>query len=329
MWHDITRNFKSALRHLTHPPATLLMFVTGYAALILTLYLFLTTREATWWQILLTSIFALLAPYLFAALQTMGVRVSPREAMINDTASDVKNNAGRVPPGELLGGGLRRAWRVLLACVPIILIAWLGVYLLNSLDAKLTGDALSEVEIAARANTATSGEVDWRDALVTTLRVLVLGAIVPLIAVHLWAGVTNAGWATTMRHLFKIVASAFMPAALLTYTLGASLFILVPYLLITTRTPVAGAWLELTLLGVRLMFAFLFFVFGWTLTQNALSRLMINRIDLFTSHNTSHETPDTFKPRVENTATPVEEATPHAEEKLNALPTNPPLLREA
>lgn len=325
MWNDITRNFKLSLRHLLSPPATLLIFVAGYAALILTVYLFLTTREATWWQVLLTLVFALLVPYLFAVLQTMGVRVSHIEAASFVAANEVKTNAGRVPPGELLGGGLRRAWRVLAACVPIVLIALLAVYLLNLLDAKLTGDAVDEVEVAARANTLSSGEVGWRDALVTTLRVLVLGAIVPLIAVHLWAAVTNAGWAASLRKGFKIVASAFMPAALVTYTLGASLFILVPYFLITTRTPVAGAWLELTLLGVRLMFAFLFFVFGWTLTQGALSRLMINRIDLFTSP----ETDDAVKSREQEDASRTGDVTPHAEEKVDVLPTQPPLMREA
>ena len=318
MWHDITRNFKLSLRHLLSPPVTLLIFVAGYAALILTVYLFLTTREATWWQVLLTVVFALLAPYLFAVLQTMGVRVSQGEA----TTNDVENKAGKMPMSELLGSGVRRAWRVLAACVPVILIALLGVYLLNLLDAKLTGDALDEVELAARSNTLTSGEVGWRDALVTTLRVLVLGAIVPLIAVHLWAAVTNAGWATSLRNVFRIVASAFMPAALLTYTLGASLFILAPYLLVTTRTPVASAWLELTLLGVRLMFAILIFVFGWTLTQGALSRLMVNRLDFFASD-------DRVKPREQEDASRTGDVTPHAEEKIDALPAQPPLMREA
>ncbi len=323
MWHDITRAFKFSWHRLIgFPPATFLVFVAGYAALIFTLYLFLTTREATWWQVLLTLIFALFAPYLFAVLQAMGVRV-------NDNVNDTISNAERVPLGKLLGAGLRRAWKVLLACVPIILIAWLGVYLLNSLDAKLTGDAISETELYARSNTLTTGEVGWRDALVTTLRVLVLGAIVPLIAVHLWAAVTNAGWAATLRRVHKIVASAFMPAALVTYTIGASLFILVPYFLIATRTPVRSAWLELTLLSVRLVFAFLFFVFGWTLTQGALSRLMINRIDLFTMQDTTHETPDKVKPHQANDAPPVSDAIPRAEEKIDVLPTNPPLLREA
>lgn len=334
MWQNITRAFKFSWHRLTgFPPAVFLMFVAGYAALILTLYLFLTTREATWWQVLLSLIFALLAPYLFAALQVMGVRVSEGEAKANFEVNDITNDTTKmvesVPLGALLSEGLHRAWRVLLACVPVVLIAWLGVYLLNGLDAKLTGDAISEVELAARSNTLTTGEVGWRDALVTTLRVLVLGAIVPLIAVHLWAAVTNAGWAATLRRVHKIVASAFTPAALVTYTIGASLFILVPYFLIVTRTPVRSAWLELTLLTVRLMFAFLFFVFGWTLTQGALSRLMINRLDFFTTQDTTYETPVKVKPNQEDDTPPMPDAIPRAEEKIDTLPTNPPLLREA
>ena len=297
MWQDIKRAFKFSLRHLTHPPATFLMFVTGYAALILTLYLFLTTREATWWQVLLTLIFALFVPYLFAMLQTMGVRVSHQ--VMGAATDDTANNAGRVSVGEQLRGGVRGAWKILLASVPVILIALLGVYLLNRLDARLTRDVIETIDYSARANTATSDAVGWRDALVTTFRVLVLGAVVPLIAVHLWSAIVNFGWRVSVRRTGSILASAFMPAALLTYTLGAILFIGAPYILVSTRTPVSSAWFELTLLGVRLIFAFLFFVFGWTLTQGALSRLMMNRVGVDSSPEISADTkPHEAAPRV-------------------------------
>jgi hypothetical protein len=49
-------------------------------------------------------------------------------------------------------------------------------------------------------------------------------------------------------------------------------FALIPYFLITKRTPVASNTLELTIFGARIFLAFSLMLFGWVMTLTALAR---------------------------------------------------------
>jgi hypothetical protein len=65
---------------------------------------------------------------------------------------------------------------------------------------------------------------------------------------------------------------AFSARSLLTYGVGMIVFALVPYFLITKRTPVESNTLELLLFGARILLAFSLMLFGWVMTMTALAR---------------------------------------------------------
>src|SRR5438552_761437 len=64
----IQRIFATVLQ-LVNRRGALAVFVGIYAALLVTLYGFVTIREANWWQVLLTLSFVILAPVEFFVLQ--------------------------------------------------------------------------------------------------------------------------------------------------------------------------------------------------------------------------------------------------------------------
>ncbi len=273
MLSDINHHARVAAQRLFKSPATLMIFSVLYIVLLSVIYLFLTTREATLWQVTLTFALAIITFVLFFALQAMGVRYA------------LSAGEARQSSGSLIGRGLRLCWRLMLVSVPVILCALLAYYAFGKIETRLMKNAPDAINhasdydlYAARANTATSDVVGWRDGIMTTLRVLFFGALLPLISIHLW----SAASALNMRGMFNrikiAVAQAFKPASLIIYAFGAIFFVAVPYLLITTRTPVKTTWLELALLAARLIAAFAFIVFGWTWTQGALGSLFAAKV---------------------------------------------------
>src|SRR5437660_4357477 len=103
----IQRIFATALQLLNRGRA--LAFVVGiYAALLATLYGFVATREATWWQVLLTLCFVILAPVEFFVLQ----------ASIVDYARNAKLNWYRALSGS---------WKLVPVTLPMI-IPWLVLF---------------------------------------------------------------------------------------------------------------------------------------------------------------------------------------------------------
>jgi hypothetical protein len=68
------------------------------------------------------------------------------------------------------------------------------------------------------------------------------------------------------------VARAFAPRSVLVYLVGFFVFALVPYFVLYTRTSVTNGWAELFIFGVRLAFAFVLTLWGWTITLGALAR---------------------------------------------------------
>ena len=74
-----------------------------------------------------------------------------------------------------------------------------------------------------------------------------------------------------MRGLLRGFGRVVAPETVLTYAVGMLLFGVVPYFLLFTRTGTKGEWSELTLLGLRLLLAFLCSLTGWVLTLRALA----------------------------------------------------------
>jgi hypothetical protein len=114
--------------------------------------------------------------------------------------------------------------------------------------------------------------VRWKYVFVSALRLLLLGVLLPLVGLHLLLAAAREGFGASLRRVGRTVARAYAPRSVLTYAVGMIVFALLPYFLVTVRTPVRAGWLELTLLSVRLGLAFLLTLGGVLMTMTALAR---------------------------------------------------------
>jgi len=131
------------------------------------------------------------------------------------------------------GAPSRRLIKMIVVSVPVIGVTVLGIYGL--------------------------GKVDSYPTVVTTLRYLLIGVVAPLLAIQLWIG-------TSLR-------KAFAPQSVFVYALGFLIFAVAPYFLIIKTIPAERAWLEFSLLLLRLTTAALLILLGWVTTIGAISIL--------------------------------------------------------
>lgn len=247
-----------AARRLFGNWRALILLLVLYAAMIASLYFFISGREASVWQVLTTFLLAALLPVLFFIIQTIGVRYVE------------SNTRTRV----LLRGSARDFWKLLVATVPLLLLAWLLAYLFGKFQVNAPA-----IEAGANANMTgrpaavpTAAELfSWKEVVLTTLRFLIFGLILPLLAIHLWIAAARRGLKGAFRNAGRVLVSALAPGAVLVYMVGLLLFGVVPYFLITTTYSRGGAWTQITLLSARLLVASLFMFFGWLVTLGALS----------------------------------------------------------
>ncbi len=250
-------------RELVKDWRSLGLFNALYAALISALWLFFSTREASAWQVVLTALLAVAAPVLFFLLQSAGaVRYAWNEA----------------PPATLFRKSVKALWKIILISVPLILLAVLFAYLLNKLQARFP---VTDTEAARPALIPVSHPsaahppvlpLRWPDVFIASLRLMLLGVVLPLAAIHLWLAAARDSFIGTVRRVPQILAHAFSAQAILIYAVGLILFLLMPYFLIFTRTTVRNAWAELLLFGLRLALAFVFTLWGWLITVGALAK---------------------------------------------------------
>ncbi|HEX8632743.1 MAG TPA: hypothetical protein VF703_01175 [Pyrinomonadaceae bacterium] len=269
MTKNVLASIFAAARDLVRTPRALAVLVALYLALIAAVFFFITTREATLWQLIVTGATALLAPLLFFVVQ----------------AAVASYAVGERGAGELLRRTARSFLKVLAASVPVILLLVLSVYLLNKLErrAELTPEERSNVEYsrsvsegdAESASEAAKPKppVRWKYLFVSALRLLVLGLFLPLIAIHLWLAAARDGLVAAFARFHRHLLRAFSASSLLTYGVGMIVFALIPYFLITKRTPVTNNTLELAIFGARILLAFSLMLFGWVMTVAALARI--------------------------------------------------------
>ncbi len=195
------------------------------------LALFALTSQATLAQVGLTFLSLALAPLLFFYWQALAV-----------------SYAASSKTGAWLRGAVRGSGRLLLASVPLLVLAgglvyWFGAW-------------------------AATGE----SPLLTVLRLLVGGFLLPLLAVHLWLAAWREGVLGAWRHGGQIVREALAPETLLLYTVGWLFFALLPYLLLWARLP--GSWGrgQIVWLVLRLILALALVCLGWSATVIALGR---------------------------------------------------------
>jgi len=249
-------------------PGALLVFALIYAFLLLASYLFISIREATVWQVLVTYALIILIPLAFFTLQ----------AAIIDRELDQK---------------LR--WRVILidtlkflaVTIPVLLLVWLLYYLLNKVAARYPAPvpvvAAVQAGRAAHPTPPTppaTPPLHWPSLIFSTLRFALLGVAFPLATIHLWIAVAGGGFRSLFapgaklffKRIGSALATAFSSNSVLIYGFGLIIFFVLPYLALVPTFTVKGNKAEFIVFGVRLLLAFVFSLVGWVVTLRALTR---------------------------------------------------------
>ncbi|MFN7926887.1 MAG: hypothetical protein U0Y68_02900 [Blastocatellia bacterium] len=237
------------------------LFVLLYAVLVFFLYQFFTLPEARWWQVTLWFSLWLLIPACFFWLQAMSVQYV----------------SGEQTPGDFLKQTGRAAGQILLISLPFIALVWLLVWGVSKIEFMTTTgmqEALQSAEpFDPKRFETVSTRIGYLHTAATTVTGLLLYFILPLLLLQLWISTVRDGLKTSFRRVGRLLLRAFAPRAVLTYLLGFVVFAVVPYFIITTRTPVKSPWLDLTVLGLRIALALLVALCGWVVTVGALTLL--------------------------------------------------------
>lgn len=246
----------------------LLVFATIYAVLLVASYIFISIREATIWQVLVTYALMILILIGFFTLQ----------ASIINRALDQK---------------LR--WRVILidalkflaVTIPVLLVVWLLYYLLSKISARYPAPALEVLTANPPPPLTTptpppTPPLHWPSVIFATLRFALLGVAFPLATIHLWIAVAGGELRTLFRDgatsFFKRIGPAFARAfssdSVLIYGFGLIIFFVLPYVTLVPTFTFNGNKTEFAVFGLRLLLSFLFSLFGWVLTLSALAKTM-------------------------------------------------------
>ena len=216
----------SAVRLLVTNRRALLLIVTAYAGLLTALYLFVSTREATISQLLLTLLSIAAAPALFFVLQSISVTYTSG-GLIKRVAID--------------------SAKIFIVSLPVIAVTVVAVFGLNKLQTHLT--------------------------IATTLRYLLVAVIAPLVAIQLWIASSTTGLRSLVKSLGRVIKNAFAPHSVVVYACGFLIFAVAPFLLLRTSITSERAWLEFSLLVVKLAASATLVLVGWITTVGALSIL--------------------------------------------------------
>jgi len=239
----------------------LLVFAAIYAFLLLSSYLFISIREATIWQVLLTYALMFLIPPSFFALQ----------ASIINRELDQKLHWRAILIDTL---------KFLAVTIPVLLLVWLLYYLLNKVAARYPAPI---VAVAPAAHPATptppvTPALHWPSLIFSTLRFALLGVAFPLATIHLWIAVAGGGFRSLLRfkRIGSALAAAFSSDSVLIYGLGLIIFFVLPYVALVPAFTVKGNKTEFVVFALRLLLAFLFSLLGWVITLTALARNVLS-----------------------------------------------------
>lgn len=244
----------------------LLVFAIIYAFLLVASYFFISTREATIWQVLVTYALMILIPVGFFILQ----------ASIINRVLDHKFRWRVI---------LIDALKFLAVTIPVLLVVLLVYYLLNKISARYPAPVVEvhPVNLAAPPTTpvpAPTPVLHWPSLIFTTLRFVLWGVAFPLASIHLWIAVAGGGLRTLFsdgaKSFFKRIGSAlaraFSPGSVLVYGLGLIVFFALPYVILVPTLTINGSKTEFAVFSLRLLLSFLFSLVGWVITLTALAR---------------------------------------------------------
>lgn len=256
MIKDSLRALGNSARDLLRNWRGLALLNVLYLAMLACVYFFFATGVATGAQLVVSALTALLAPLLFFLLQS---------AAANFVQPDVAF-------GMLVRRTLRDFLKVILLALPLIALAVGLVYLLGKLQAHLPKIEEAPHVYSSVQHPEPPSPLQWQDALISSLWLLLLGIALPLVGAHLWLSAARDGLLATLKRIHRVAARAFAGQSVLIYVVGLFVFGLMPYYILYTRTTVSNGWAELTLFGMRLALAFIFTLWGWTITLGALAR---------------------------------------------------------
>jgi hypothetical protein len=239
MVKDIFHSIAAAAQRLFTNWAALLISLSMYLALLGASYLFFTIRESTVTQVALTLILPIAVVALFFLIQAMGL-------------SYVRIGVGAL---YLLKRSFGDGSRILLASLPLILLAWLIAYLFDMADQSLF-----------------KGQ-GWGSIAIHAVQILLLHVILPLIAIHLWIVTVRAGLAAAFKGFIRVVTSALAPRSLLVYVVICAAFGAPVYFLLFQVAPFAGPWAQLWAVGIKTALAFVLGFIGWLLTLGSMAEL--------------------------------------------------------
>lgn len=245
MYFKTARAVFSAVRMLFRKWTTLPLLIAVYAALLLTLYLFVSVREATVSQLVVTFVVMVAAPLLFFLLQAASV-----------------NYATNAEHGGLLRKAALDCLKFIVVSLPVIALTVLGVYLLGKLQSRLAVDP----------NTLQPASVNkWM--LLMVVRYLLIGVVAPLVTIQLWIATSANGLRAPIRNLREALSKAFAPQSMLVFAVGFLVFGVAPYFLLSKTMDIKRAWLEVSLLTARVVISAVLILLGWVLTVGTMSIL--------------------------------------------------------
>ena len=235
----------SAVKMLFTKWTTLPLLIAVYAALLLSLYLFVSTREATVVQLVVTFIVMVAAPLLFFLLQAASV-----------------NYATSTEQTGLLRKAVFDCLKLVVVSLPVIGLTILGVYLIGKLQGRLAIDPNTLQPVSVNKLT-----------LLIVARYLLVGVVAPLVTIQLWIATSTHGLRRSFRNAREALGRAFAPQSMLVFACGFLIFAVAPYFLISKTMNIQRAWLEFSMLTARLVISALMILLGWVVTVGAMSIL--------------------------------------------------------
>ena len=276
----IRRLLETTKSLLTNPRA-LAVFAVLYAVLLATLFGFMRIREATVWQVVLTMLFLALIPIEFFILQ----------AGILQHARADKFGWARL---------MRDAIKLAVVTIPIIVLGFVVVYLLNKWQVRYPTPAAAILPITPGPPKAPP--LHWPTLLFATLRFLLLGLALPLATIHLWIDVTahdlrtsfGGGAKTFLKRIGNVFARVLAFDSVLIYALGLIVFVLVPYAILFVPIKVTGTKTDFAIFVARLLLVYVFTLMGWIVTVTTLAKTNAETSTVVSTHtiaNTPAEAP--------------------------------------
>ena len=239
----------SAVRMLFRNWSTLPLIITVYAALLLAVYLFVSTREATIPQLVLTFSVMLAAPLLFFMLQAASVNYATNSS-------------------SLLRKALYDCVKLIAVSLPVIALTFGAVYLVGKLQAHFT--VVPDTLHTTSPNTVTA---------LIVLRYLLIGVVAPLLTIQLWIAASTRGLREMIGNVRETVAKAFAPPAVFVFACGFLIFAVLPYFLLVQTISIERAWLEVSVLTARVVISALLILLGWVTTVGAISILSTSQLE--------------------------------------------------